>query len=481
MPIRVNTGKEILSFPDDATDAEINEVLASLGGDAADDAATETRGEPNWLARMLGMGRIAEDAKQPSPFSLKDELTNAGGLLGAAPAGVGALVGALADGERVSDAATSGATAFAVPKALEWTVGKLRPVASSVMRRGAVRAMKGALKPDRGYLEKMAGAKRGGIAKMETEIVETALDNDVNVTKARGLAKLQEILEQTAAERTAKIDAAPNVPVKRIGIKAEAAARRAKRVLSRGDASQDDIAVAEKFLNDLKSSPRTTEPFVPKVTYAPVRPGRVGHGQASFTSFTAPPVSPQSQMLWAGRPSVTAQVGGASTRASTPLVAAGEVKRRMKDLTPRQLSETIEAGNDRLRGLFNGQSNNAEIQARLRVQRARTRSLDDAAGTRDLSTRMRRLIDLQKVGNIATRRAEANNPVSLTDIISLSAGRPGVFLGSVAMKPSKLAGIALAMNRTGKSLATPSARAEALRRLLIAYGANDGAGEGADK
>lgn len=435
------------------------------------------RGEPNWLARMLGLGQLADEAKKPSPFTLKDELTNAGGVAGgAATMGAGALIGALADGESPVEAAKSGAVAFAVPKAIEKGIGAVRKPVANLLRRGAVRSMKAAVKPDRGYLEKMAGSKRGGIAKMETEIAETALDEGVNPVRRSGMDKLQGKIEGVAAERTGRINSAPDVPVAKSGRRAMAGGRLTRRVMARGDAPQDDMAVVEKFLEDLKNSPRTSEEFVQGVTFENARPVRAKQGQVSFTGYSAPSVSGQSQMLWQGRPALSAQVGGATTRAANDTLRAvpGEAKRRLKDLTPKELADTIEAGNDRLRGLFNGQSKNAEVQARLNVQRARTRSLDEAANTGELSNKMRKLIDLRNVGNIATRRAESNNPISLTDVISFSAGRPAVAAGSIGMKAPVLADIAGALNRAGKSVGTPSERAEALRRILVAYLANQG-------
>lgn len=369
------------------------------------------RGDLDPTLRAMGLSDAdlsaldALDAKQPNAAT---NLSMLGGLLGPVGAGAGAAAGTLLEGGSAKDAATSGAINWAIPAGMEKAIGALRQPVANLLRRGAVRSMKAAVKPDRGYLEKMAGSKRGGIAKMETEIAETALDEGVNPVRRSGMDKLQGKIEGVAAERTGRINAAPDVPVAKSGRRAMAGGRLTRRVMARGDAPQDDMAVVDKFINDLTTSPRT---------------------------------------------------------------AAGG---KMRDLTPKELAETVEAGNDRLRGLFSGQSKNAEVQARLNVQRARTRSLDEAANTGELSNKMRKLIDLRNVGNIATRRAESNNPISLTDVISFSAGRPAVAAGSIGMKAPVLADIAGALNRAGKSVGTPSERAEALRRILVAYLANQG-------
>lgn len=356
--------------------------------------------------------QIAADVNDGNP-NAETQLSMAGGILGGnVGSGVGGAAGTLLDGGSLNDAMASGAKNFAVPKATGAVINRLRPAASNMLQSMGLRAMKSAIKPDRGYLEKMAGSRRGGIAKMEGEIAQTALDEGVNPVRRKGMEALQSKIDDVAAQREAAIDAAPNVPVPKSGNRAMAAGRRSLKVLSRGDAPQDDMATVQKFLDDLVTSPKV------------------------------------------------------SAKVATP---TGQVQSRLKDLTPKELQQTVESGNDRLRGLFNGQSKNAEVQARLRVQRARTRSLDEAAGTRPLSDRMRRLIDLRNTGNIATRRAEANNPVSLTDIISLSAGRPGVLAGSVGMKAPVLGEVAGLLNRTGKSFTgDTNANLDALRRAVLA-------------
>jgi len=424
------------------------------------DAALRSMGVDDAGIAMLD--KMDADTKRSVP----DQLTAAGGFAaGPWGAGAGAALGSKLTGGSNREALTSGAWNVAVPKAMEGAISAARPVVSGLMRRGAEKAMGAALKPDRGYLEKMAGAKKGGIAAMEREVVDTALTNNINPVTSSGADKLQRLIDETATARTGKINAAANAPVSGSGRAADRAGLKSLALAKRGDAPQGDIASVQSFMDDLRASPSTSEVSQQRVSFrdAPSAPKTGGDGAGSFSRFRQPDVQ-ESHALWQGRPSASHQVGGATTRAGQPRLEAvrGEEVRRLKDLTPKELQRTVESGNERLRGMFSGNTKNSEIQARLRVQRARTKTLDTAAGTADESQAMRRLIDLRNVSNIAQRRSESTNPVSLTDIISLSAGRPGVLLGSVGMKAPALAGIAKLLNRGGKSVAT----AALVRRLI---------------
>ncbi len=303
--------------------------------------------------------------------------------------------------------------------------------AAPTLRRGAVRMMTGSLKPDRGYLQKMAGARRGGIAAMEKQIGETALDAGVSPSMS-GLRKTQQLIDDTDARRLAKILAAPNTPISGSAASANQAARRSLIRATKGDAPQSDIAAVRSFIDDLQTSPRTSQ-----MVQTGTKTSQVPTGV----------LNAQGQMI---------------TRPTTTPV----LQSRLKDLTPRETAETIRSGNERLRGLFGGDTKNAEIQARLRVQGARTRALDRAAGTRPESDAMKRLIDLRNILNATTRRADANNAISLTDVISLSAGRPAVLAASMAMKPRPAAFIAHALNKGSKAAGALSKRESLLARLL---------------
>lgn len=440
MPIEVEIdGHGVLEFPDDTPEQVIQSTVRQVtGGGAPEDNSPAGR----WL-RESGNDTPefrAIAAKFENQPDAETQLSMAGGLAGPVGAGIGGGVGSLLDGKSLGKAAQSAALNFAVPKAVDAAIDYLRPVVSRALRGGAVRAMKGAIKPDRGYLEKMAGSKRGGIEKMETDIAETALDEGINPVRRKGLDALQGKLDDIDAKRTAKIAAATAEPIAGQARSADAAAQKTLRKVSRGTAPQGDIANVSTFIDEMRSSPQLSE---------------VTQQGVSFVDDVSPVLGPSGERLGRLR------------------AVPGKEVRGLKDLTPQELADAIKADNDRLRGLFGDKSKNAEVQARLSVQRANTDSLDRAAGTKPLSRRMKRLIDLRNVGNIATRRASSNNPVSLTDIISLSAGRPAVFAGSVGMKAPILAELGLKMSRAGKSVMTPSEEAEAVRRLLIALGVSE--------
>lgn len=445
MPIRVQVeGHGDLEFPDGTDQAVIQSTVKRVVG--------EQPQERTWTDTAV------------------DALPMVGGMIGglvSAPAGPGMLVGAAlgaaggeawrqnlnrlrgrsapssmgeAAGKIAREGAESAAGAF-FGAGVNKGINAARPVVSRLFRRGAVRGMKSALKPDRGYLEKMAGAKRGGIVKMENELAETALDENINVMRNKGVSALQSKIDATDVQRTGRINAAPDEEITRSGRNALRAGRRTQRKVARGDAAQDDIAAAERFLGELQTSPQTS---------------RVTRQGVEFVDETSPVLDSAGKSIGRLR------------------AVPGKEVRELANLTPKQQADVIQANNDRLRGLFNDQSKNVEIQSRLAVQRARTADLDRVAGTKELSQRMRKLIDLRNVGNIAKRRSDSVNPVSLTDIISLSAGRPAVFLGSVGMKAPNLASLSLLMNRAGKSVAKESEAVDALRRMLIQMGINPG-------
>lgn len=350
-------------------------------------------------ADLAAMDAQDDEIKQ----SIPGQLSMAGGFVGGAPgAGLGAMAGTKLIGGSDKDAAIGGITNSVIPAVINKAIAASRPMVSGLLRRGAERTMKSALKPDRGYLEKMAGARKSGIVKMETDLVRTALENNVNPLRQSGTDKIQGLIDDVAQMRQLKIQRAPNTPVPRSGARADRAARIERARLSRGDAPQDDLAVADDVIDKMRLSPRTAS-------------------------------------------------GG-----------------QLRDLTPRELDETVKAGNDRLRGLFGGNSKSAEVQTRLGVQRARSQSLDRAAGTRAESDTMKRLIDLRNVAQIARRRAEARDPIGITDIISLSAGNPAVTVGSAAMKPAMQGDLARMMASGSRRMAGPRSEiGDLIRQLLI--------------
>lgn len=442
MPIRVQLPDgRIAEFPDGMPEAEMAQAIEDVASEQ------QVRDRPPSMAELdmgFGAGGFSEDDRVRVQREGRKQLPVVGALLGGGPigAGIGAAAGKLAerglskgdiDLTDAKDAAiTGGATAAGGLVGGKVITAGLRAAAPPVQRL-AQRFMKSAIKADRGYLEKMAGSKHGGIAQMEDEIVDTALSRDINPVTRKGMGKVHDAIDDVSARRTTAIRSAPNAPIAFSGGRADRAALKGLAKANRGDAPQDDIAAVENLLRDLRTSPKTSE---------------VSQQGVSFMD------EPSAILNAQGKPVMR-------TRA-----VPGKETSRLKDLTPTETAEAITAGNERLRGLFSGTTKNAEIQARLGVQRARTESLDQAANTKPLSNNMRRLIDLRNVGNIALRRADASNPVSITDVISLSAMHPTALAGSVGMKSANLGRLAVLLNKAGRSAGKTTASTEKTRSLL---------------
>lgn len=410
-------------------------------------AEQQVRDRPPSMAELdmgFGAGGFSEDDRVRVQKEGRKYLPMIGALLGGGPvgAGIGAAVGTLSergldkgniDRTDVTDSAFDGGkTAASALVGGKVGTAALRAVAPPAQRL-AQRFMKSAMKADRGYLEKMSGSKHGGIAKMEDEIVDTALSRNINPVSRKGLDKVHDAIDDVSARRTGVIRSAPATPIPFSGGRADRAALKGLAKAKRGDAPQDDIAAVEALIKDLRTSPKTSE---------------ISQQGVSFASQPSSLLNAQGQPLMRMR------------------AVPGKETSRLKDLTPTETAEAITAGNDRLRGLFGGTTKNAEIQARLGVQRTRTASLDKAAGTKPMSEDMRRLIDLRNVGNIALRRADASNPISMTDVISLSAGRPAVGAVSAGMKSANLGRLSVLLNRMARSAGKPSATTEQTRSLL---------------
>jgi hypothetical protein len=310
---------------------------------------------------------------------------------------------------------------------------------SPVISRLGDRLMKGALKADRGYLSKMTGHGRGNIPAREQELVETARQLNINPMSTKGADAIDDALERTREARLIKINRAPDQPVPGSGARAVRVGRRVTQRLGRGEAPQARVAESASTVNKIIESPRTGEVVQQRVSFAQ---------------------QPSSILDPRGRPILrTVAVPGREVRAP-------------KDLTPRQLAETVEETNAELRGLFGDAKLGPRAQTLMATQSARRGALDDAADTATESEMMRRLIDLRNVANVARHRSATHNPLSLTDLISLTAGRPVVAAGSAAIKPLFLGALghhaqrlAPAMTRTGQPIGLT---AEQLTRALQA-------------
>lgn len=232
------------------------------------------------------------------------------------------------------------------------------------------RAVKGALKADRGYLQNMATARQQGLMGAEDEIVDTALQERINPITRSGADRLQRAVDDTANARRMKIQAAPDRPVAKSGASTvQTLNRRLATETHATDAS--GTTGTRQVMRELSANPRY----------------------------------------------------GANDRGELP------------DLTPRELARRVEADNARLRNLF-GKEQAPGVEAIKDVRGLNARMLDRAAGTREESQRLKRLIDLRNVANIARRRGEARDVVGISDVVSLSAGRPEVLGATTAMRPA---------------------------------------------
>jgi hypothetical protein len=379
--------------------------------------------------REFGPARFAIEATRTPPKP--EMLPTAGGMLGSALGPIGAAVGGgagaaarnLYQGRPITEGVATDAAIQGAAQLLGPLISKAKSALVPIAQKGHDVLMKGALKMDRGYLNKMTGP-RGDLAAKEQRILNTVRGLGVNPTTRAGGERIQSAIEDIAAKRTAKIAAAPDEPVPRSGRAAEHAGRRVTEKIGRGEAPRERLATSRGVVEQIKESPRTGEAALQRV---------------SFAQQPTP-------------------ILDASGRPITRLVPiAGKEIRRAKDLTPQQLAETIEETNNELRGLFGDAKLGPRAETLMGIKGARGQSLDLAARTGPLSRQMRDLIDVRNVSQIARRRADAYNPIGLTDVISLSAGRPTVLAASMSMKPKTQGALAALLGRKARTLAEPGA------------------------
>lgn len=321
---------------------------------------------------------------------------------------------AMGDKHPLREGLEQGAMAAAsVP--IQWAVSGAMKAAAPFVKRVGDRAMKGALKIDRSYLGKMRGGRLKPIAAREQEIIDTANKLKINPVSPRGLDVTEGAINQANARRQVLINAAPDEPVASSGAAAVRAGRKVAQKIGRGEAPQGRLKESLNTVQQIVDSPRTGEVSRQAVSFQPTQSAILDSAGRPVTRLSAVP---------------------------------GKEIRRAKDLTPRQLADTIEETNDELRGLFGDSKLGARARTLMGTQGARRQSLDRVAGTGNVSEELRKLIDLRNVQNIASHRVATHNPVSLTDVISLSAGRPLVAAGSFGMKPRVLGGVGAALSQT---------------------------------
>jgi hypothetical protein len=138
----------------------------------------------------------------------------------------------------------------------------------------------------------------------------------------------------------------------------------------------------------------------------------------------------------------------------------------LRDLTPQELARRVEADNADLRSMF-GREQAPGLEAVKAVRGINAKMLDRAAGTKADSQQMKKLIDLRNVTNIARRRGEARDVIGITDVVSLSAGRPEVLGATTAMRPAVQMQIGLVLDklRRGIPLQGTAVEREALKAI----------------
>jgi hypothetical protein len=294
------------------------------------------------------------------------------------------------------------------------TIGLSR--VKSGLQDAGVRTKRGAVKPNTAEINKMAGASQAGLDKMSDGVARTALTENINPMTRRGLETTQSRIETLGAVRDADIAAAPQVPIAGSGRRQLASVRPVAERYRVQSTPEADVASVVGVGKEIARNPLMTKPFAPG-------------------------------------------------------------KRAMRDLTPNELNALNKGDNKALAGKF-GKVGDAEIDARKAVVSARRDMLDEAVpGTKETGQRMRRLIDLRNVSNVARKRGEGRDAVGLTDMIALSSGRPSTLLLSTAMRPAAQAGLARGLYNAGGALPDALNFTDLHRLALLAELANEGSTE----
>jgi len=126
--------------------------------------------------------------------------------------------------------------------------------------------------------------------------------------------------------------------------------------------------------------------------------------------------------------------------------------RVMKDQTPQQIAATRSVNNRRLRGMY-GKDADDEAEALKALTGEQREILEQAVpGTQPIGRRMSELINLRTIADMAQLRSHKNNPVSITDILSVTAGNPGIAAVSVAQKAPVISTIGRGLWRASGNL-----------------------------
>lgn len=351
-------------------------------------------------------------------------------------AGLIPIVGpAAADvGERIGQGDVAGGLGEAIglvgsvlgPGMVNKAAAPVRQGTQRVLRRGAERAMESAVKPLRSYVEKMSGVTREGVPALKRRVIGDILDEDV-LPNDEGIGRMQSRVDALDAERTGKIAAAPQVPMKGAGHGVENAVLRVERELAHGTAPQKRVGAVRKLRKEMKNDPAKSEAFATRVNFR-----------------------------------------DRSALGMKPAVEAGEQVRRVKDPTPLEAAAQGTADNKILRDLYGVRSKTAgaEARGRMAAKQRLTRSLDKTAGTKKISEKMKRAIDVRNILQLANSRISSTNPITITDVISMATANPVAMGASLSAKGPVLARIARTANRAGKKIGAKHDPSKLLRALL---------------
>jgi hypothetical protein len=494
MPKQIDFEGQVHEFPDDFTDADIAAALAqvspapshrpekSVGGllsNAGGDVAEMASGIGQMVLHPIDTAKAisrthAHDtaqawrrASQPPPVAedIARDFTASGGLKGAA--------GAAAD--QAYERPVSMAMALAPMARPILKLGKVK----RGLEAGGVRTMRAAVKTPTSELSKVSGSVQQGLDATADDVARTFLREGVNPGTAKGLETLQQRVDMLGKVRDTDIAAAPQVTIPGSGQRQLMALKPVIERARQQSAPGADVNAVADFGRSITTNPRLIErPLVTEVvpgrqvTIPPRALAQVPTGDAALiASGHRAALAPDSVFQPSAAEVRAARELGPAALAvprrvlntpaappqptvfeSAPTTRTVRGPVRMKDLTPVQLNTLNKGDNRALSGLF-GKVGDAEIDARKAVVESRRAMLDEAVpGTRDLGQQMSKLITGRNVANVMRRRTEGNNPVTLTDFISLTSGHPEVFALSTAMKPAAQAAIGGTLYRTGAAL-----------------------------
>jgi hypothetical protein len=386
--------------------------------------------------RMLGVDEAsaAQDAVPLRDTIRKNAPMIASGLAGLATGGAGLIPSALVAGgtygvsellmgtppaQAAKDAAMETATGMGMGGAIKAAVSA---PARAFLDRSALRWIKGGLKIPLSYLDHMSGASKEGADAMEDRIAQTILNENLdtvgangvmesrrimNPMRGSGVMELQRRIEDAAQKYQGAVDAAPNVPIQGVS-------RRALNATHRVSGERINQTDPTKDLRQVQG----------------VRKSMVEHPR-----YGVDPNNPQAGLA---------------------------------DTTPRQTADMIAADNKVLSESFGKTPKIARLDAIKAARASRAADLDAVAGTSEITTRMRDLIDARNVSDLARQRAGKRDAIGITDIISLSSARPAVLAATTLMRPAVQLGGGIRLGRASQKLGKvdPVALREAIRALV---------------